>query len=401
MNKKSFFTGLSVGLASALVLFVIYLGVQNIMSTVQEAGLGLVEVEYESLDAKFQDILKELDKYYYEDINTDDLYSSAIKGFVDGLGDPYTVYFTKEEFQSFTEGIDGTYEGIGAYVGYGDSRDELLIIAPMEGSPSEQAGLKPLDHILSVDGIEVSGMTTEELVQLIKGPKGTKVLLTIERDREVLDFEVTRDQIIVPTVSHKMLENQIGYLRISGFDRVTYDQFMEAYKDLESQGQVGMILDLRYNGGGLTNIVSAIADELLPEGIIYYTEDKFGEGAKIESDEAHRFDKPLVVLVNEGSASASEILAGAIKDHERGTIVGTTTFGKGLVQTSLFLDDGSALKITIAKYFTPNGNFINEVGIEPDIISEIPEVEDPEALPEDWDPQLDQAISVMMDKLKE
>ena len=400
MNKKSFFAGLGSGLAIALVLLVIYTGVQGVLALTQEQGLGVVQVDYESLDSKFQDILTRLESTYYEEIDVDELYDGALKGFVDGLGDPYTVYFTAEEYTSFTEGIDGTYEGIGAYVGYGETREELLITSPMEGSPSEAAGLKPGDRVIKVDDVEVSGMTLEELVKLIKGPQGTEVLLTIMRDYDMMEFTVVRDQIVVPTVSHKMLEDQIGYLRISGFDRVTYDQFMEAFEDLKAQDMQGMILDLRYNGGGLTNIVSAIADELLPEGVIYYTEDKNGEGFVSESDEEHQFDKPLVVLVNEGSASASEILAGAIKDHERGTLVGTQTFGKGLVQTSMFLDDGSALKITIARYFTPDGNFINKVGITPDVISEIPEVEDVSTLPEDWDPQLDEALDVMKDLLK-
>lgn len=400
MNKKSFFAGLGSGLAIALVLLVIYTGVQGVLALTQEQGLGVVQVDYESLDSKFQDILTRLESTYYEEIDVDELYDGALKGFVDGLGDPYTVYFTAEEYTSFTEGIDGTYEGIGAYVGYGETREELLITSPMEGSPSEAAGLKPGDRVIKVDDVEVSGMTLEELVKLIKGPQGTEVLLTIMRDYDMMEFAVVRDQIVVPTVSHKMLEDQIGYLRISGFDRVTYDQFMEAFEDLKAQDMQGMILDLRYNGGGLTNIVSAIADELLPEGVIYYTEDKNGEGFVSESDEEHQFDKPLVVLVNEGSASASEILAGAIKDHERGTLVGTQTFGKGLVQTSMFLDDGSALKITIARYFTPDGNYINKVGITPDVISEIPEVEDVSALPEDWDPQLDEALDVMKDLLK-
>ncbi len=401
MNKKSFVIGLLAGLAVGVVLFSIYSGIQAVMNIAVDQELNFVEVEYESQDAKFQDILNQLNNYYHEDINVEDLNEAALKGFVDGVGDPYTVYYTKEEYIGFTEGIDGTYEGIGAYVGYGDSRDVLLIISPMEGSPSEKAGIKAQDRILAVDDVDVSGMTTEELVKLIKGPKGTDVVITVDRDREVLDIIVTRDKIVVPTIKHELLDGDIGYIKIAGFDRVTYDQFVEAYDELEDQDQKALIIDLRYNGGGLTHIVSAITDKLLPEDLtIYYTEDKDGEQIIIPTQDKDEFDRPLVILVNEGSASASEILAGAIKDHERGVIVGTTTFGKGLVQQSMTLDDGSALKITIAKYFTPDGHYIHGTGIEPDIISELPEVEDPDELPEDWDPQLDDAVEVIEEMLE-
>lgn len=402
MKKHSFLKGFLAGVAVMVVLVLIYTGVQSVLDFTQDRGLGVVTVEYESLDAKFQDILEKLDTNYYEEIDTDDLYASALKGFVDGVGDPYTVYYTDEEYKGFTEGIDGTYEGIGAYIGYGDTRDILLIVSPMEGSPAEAAGLEAQDRIMTVDGTEVSGFTTDEVVKLIKGPKGTDVSIGVYRDGEIVDLVVTRDKIIVPTIKYELMEDNIGYIRISGFDRVTYDQFVEAYTELEAQGQEGLVIDLRYNPGGLTNIVSGITDVLLPEDLtIYYTENKAGEQTVIETQSKSSFDKPLVILVNEGSASASEILAGAVKDHERGTIVGTTTFGKGLVQTSVFLEDGSALKVTIAKYFTPDGHYIHGTGIEPDVVSEIPEVEDPDSLPEDWDPQLDDAKKVMMDLINQ
>jgi carboxyl-terminal processing protease len=266
----------------------------------------------------------------------------------------------------------------------------------MVGSPSEKAGLKAMDRFISIDGVDVSGMTTEELVKLIKGEKGTTVVIKVSRNNKVLEYSVIRDEIVVPTVSHEMLDNKIGYLRIGGFDRVTEAQFMEAFLDLEAQNQEGMIIDLRYNGGGLTHVVAAIADELLPKGIIYYTEDKEGNKATVYSDEERQFNKPLVVLVNQSSASASEILAGAIKDHERGVIVGTTTFGKGLVQQPVILSDGSVLKVTVAKYFTADGHYIQDVGIEPDILAELPELDEDATVPEGWDPQLDVAVDTIL-----
>jgi len=400
-SKKSFWIGLGTGLSISLLVGALYLGIQSVLDFTKTAGLGLIESEYGSQEDKFEDILEKLNTYYHEDLEPENMYMEAYKGFVDGVGDPYTVYFSKDEFESFTEDIDGTYEGIGAYVGFGETKDELLIIAPMVGSPSEKAGLKAMDRFISIDGVDVSGMTTEALVKLIKGEKGTTVVIKVSRNNEVLEYSVVRDEIIVPTVSHEMLENKIGYIRIGGFDRVTEAQFLEAFIELEAQNQEGMIIDLRYNGGGLTHVVSAIADELLPKGIIYYTEDKEGNKATVYSDEERQFKKPLVVLVNQSSASASEILAGAIKDHERGVIVGTTTFGKGLVQQPVILNDGSVLKVTVAKYFTADGHYIQDVGIEPDIVVEVPELDENETVPEDWDPQLDVAVDTILKMIQE
>lgn len=395
-KRTNYIFGIITGIIVSSIIGFVLVAVYFSMS--KGEGLGDKSQPYVNLEAKLKDIEAELKKKYYEDFDEEKLYEEAYKGFVEGVGDPYTVYFTKEEYKDFIESVDGTYEGIGAYVGYGETQDELLIISPMDGSPSEKAGLKALDRIMLVNDIQVSGISVEELVKLIKGPKGTDVNMTIRREGKEYTYVVTRAQIIVPTIKHEMLEEQIGYIRISGFDSVTYDQFMVAFNELEAEEQKGLIIDLRYNGGGLTHIVSSIADELLPKSIIYSIQDKEGNKQVIESDDEHKFDKPLVVLVNGSSASASEILAGSIKDNERGIIVGTTTFGKGLVQSGTLLDDGSYIKITIARYFTPDGYYIHKVGIEPDVVAEIPEVkeEDIDSLPEDWDPQLDVAIEEMI-----
>jgi len=396
---KNYILGIVTGVViTSIIILAILVGYYGLSGLSRKNSHSEVkEASYDHLEAKLQEIEEALEESYYEDFDEEALYEKAVEGFVEGVGDPYTSYFTKEEYKDFTEGIDGTYEGIGAYVDYGETKDELLIVAPMDGSPSEQAGLEAMDRIMKVDDVQVSGLSIEELVRLIKGPKGSKVRMTIRRDGKEQEIVVTRAKIEVPTIKHEMLDHQIGYIRISGFDGVTYDQFMEAYKELEAEEEKGLIIDLRYNGGGLTQIVSAIADELLPEGIIYTIQDKNGKEEVIKSDEAHQFNKPLVVLVNGASASASEILAGAIKDHERGIIVGTTTFGKGLVQSGKVLEDGSFIKITIAKYFTPDGHYIHKKGIEPDVLAEIPEVDekDRENLPDDWDPQLDVAIEEM------
>lgn len=401
MSKKgNYFAGMATGVIIMLVIMVIYFGVQSFIGYTRQVGVNMVASEYEDQDTKLQDILNVMEEFYYEDFDSENMYDEAYKGFVEGVGDRYTVYYSPDEYKDYSEDIDGTYEGIGAYVGYGENEGELIIIAPMDGSPSKAAGIEAFDRILEVDGVDVNGMTTTELVKLIKGPKDTEVVLKVQREDETLDIPIIRAQIEVPTVSHEMLDDDIGYLRISGFDGVTYEQFMEAYSDLEANGQKGMIIDLRYNGGGYTHIVSAIADELLPKGTIYYTEDKNGKQNVIESDEKKRFDKPLVILVNESSASASEILAGSVQDHERGIVVGTQTFGKGLVQRGVELDDGSYVTVTIARYYTPDGNFIHGTGITPDVVAELPDLDEDTEYPDDFDPQLDVAVEEILKLMK-
>jgi len=289
-------------------------------------------------------------------------------------------------------------------VTYGENGKDIEVLSPFDGSPGSIAGLLPKDKIIAVDNKEVTGMSLEEVVTLIKGEKGTEVVLTIYRPSESkeLDIPIVRDTIDLQTVAHEMLDDNIGYIEITGFQTVTYEQFMEALNDLESQGLNGLIIDLRNNPGGLINIVSSIADQLLPEGLIVYTEYNDGEREEIFSDEEHKFNKPLVLLVNENSASASEILAGAIKDYGVGTIIGTTTFGKGLVQTTYQLEDGSALKVTVAKYFTPNGNYIHKVGIEPDITIELPEEYRNQLYVErEHDTQLLKAVEVISKQINE
>jgi carboxyl-terminal processing protease len=357
----------------------------------------LLEEGYKSSEAKLEDILSFIDIVYYKE----ELYNSAYEGLLKGLDDPYTVYFNKKQFESFMEDTSGSYEGIGAIVSYIKETQEIMILSPFIGSPAEKAGLLPGDIIKKVDGEEIKGLLLEEVVaNRIKGKKGSKVTLTVYRktDDTTIDIIITRDIITMPTISHEMLDNKMGYIRVTGFEKATHKQFMKALNELQKEGQQGMIIDLRNNPGGLLNIVVKMADELLPKGLIVYTEDKYGRRREDKSDEAHKFTKPLVVLVNGNSASASEILSGAVKDSGIGTIVGTTTFGKGLVQRTFPLEDGSAIKVTIARYFTPNGNYINKKGIEPDVRVELPEelkrklVIEPEK-----DTQLKKAIEVLSD----
>ncbi|GMQ60183.1 carboxy-terminal processing protease CtpA [Vallitalea sediminicola] len=410
-ERKKFIYGLFVGMAIILVINVIYFGSSKLMHEVEDnKGVQVVKEGYDNPEEKIDDILKLVDdRYYLEDYNKDDLYNSAYEGLygglLEGLDDPYTVYYTKKQYDSFMESTSGSYEGIGAVVTYIEETKELMIVSPFIGSPAEKAGLLPGDIVRKVDDQDIEGLTMEEVVaNMIRGKKGTKVTLSIyrESDESNKDLVIKRDVITMSTVSHEMLEDEIGYMRITGFEEVTYDQFKEALYDLEAKEEKGLIIDLRNNPGGLLNIVIDMADELLPQGLIVYTEDKNGYREQASSDEEHKFTKPIVVLANENSASASEILTGAIKDSGIGTVVGTTTFGKGLVQRVFPLEDGSAVKVTISKYFTPSGNYIHGKGIEPDVQIELPEELKKElVIKREEDTQFAKAVEVMKDKIAE
>lgn len=398
-NKKPFFTGLAVGLIVMFIFNFYFFGIRYGINILFSDGFS--KEEYSKMEQKMDRIVTYLDQYYYEDVDKNKLIEGSYGGLVSQLGDPYTTYFDPKTFEEFSIDTEGSYAGIGVLVSIDEKDNSIVVVAPFEGAPGEQAGLLPQDKILSVDGEDVTGEELDQAVSMIKGPEGTTVTLSIYRKTEdrIFDVEVTRQQIDIPTVSHEMLEGDIGYIKIISFDRVTYDQFMEAYNDLNQQGQKGMIIDLRNNPGGLLDIVKEIADELLPEGLIVYTEDKEGNKETLTSDGQRQFNKPLAILVNGNSASASEILAGAVKDHGVGTLVGTTTFGKGLVQSIFDLKDGSAIKITVSKYYTPNGHYIHGQGIEPDEVVELPEeLQNQLSLPRSEDIQLKRAIEVIQEK---
>lgn len=360
----------------------------------ESLGASFENEKYDSFDEKLEAVISTLEENYYEEIDINALYEEAIRGLVAGVGDPYTSYFTQEEYASFVEKMSGSYEGIGVVISYGESKEIVLVVAPFKNSPGEKAGILPGDRILSVDGTDVIGMDIDKIVELIKGDKGTDVIVSVWREDQELELTITRDVIEVPTIEYSLMDNEIGYIVMSGFDLITEEQFKAALTDLEKQGAQGLILDLRNNPGGYLHIVYAIADELMEKGkMVVYTEDKNGNREELITQDDESFEKPMVVLINENSASASEILAGAIKDHELGKIVGKTSFGKGLVQGSIELEDGSSIKVTVSKYFTPDGNYINKVGIAPDV-----EVEaDVET---EKDEQLDKAIEVLMEMIE-
>ncbi|MCI9532062.1 MAG: S41 family peptidase [Lachnospiraceae bacterium] len=327
-------------------------------------------------DALFQEDVKEkageiadlIDQYYYEGIDTDAMKEGVYAGMVNGLGDPYSSYFTAEEYASFNESTTGVYYGIGVVLQQNAETKAVMVLHVYPDTPAEEAGMKDGDMIVKIDDVEVKGQELTELVNLIKGQEGTKVCLQLARDgeKDYVEANVERRQIEVPTVQYQMLEGNVGFIQVTEFSDSTPEQFQDAIQELEGQGMGSMIVDLRDNPGGVLKAVCTMLDILLPKGLLVYTEDKYGNRSDYESDDAC-MDIPMAVLVNGNSASASEIFAGAVKDYGYGTLIGTKTFGKGIVQTIIPLSDGSAVKMTMAKYFTPKGNYIHGVGIEPDI----------------------------------
>lgn len=383
-TKGMFVVGILTGiLASALTASCIYIGARaddafkfaNTPSVVTERkDTGDNGITSDDTVAKLEAIEEVIDKYYYkeEDINTDNMIEGMYAGLVSSLGDPYSVYYTADEWKELMEDTEGIYYGIGAYV----SKDEVSgygkISGVIDNTPAQESGLRENDIIYEIDGESAYGLELSEIVARIKGEEGTTVHLTIVREGEsdYLEIDVARKKIEAPTVNYEMYDNNVGYIQITEFDEVTYDQFVEALAVVKGSGAEGIILDLRSNPGGSLSVVVDIARQILPKGLVVYTEDREGERTEYRCDGENELNLPLVVLVNGNSASASEILAGAIKDYEKGTLIGTTTFGKGIVQRILPLTDGTALKLTVSAYYTPNGNNIHDIGIEPDIVCE-------------------------------
>ena len=353
MKNHSFFKG---ALAGALVVLL--------------AG-GVVSCSvFKSEENQKMELLNSLiDRYYIGDVDETDLSEGVYKGYIEGLGDPYSVYYDEEETKQMSESLSGEFGGVGALMSQDRETGVITVLQVYDGSPAQEAGMRDGDTLYKVEGEEVTGEDLSDVVSKVKGEKGTQVTITVLRadTGEEEELTITRDTIEAQTVSHEMKENNVGYIRITEFDTVTYEQYKEALEDLGDQGMERLIVDLRSNPGGNLDTVCDILDLMLPEGLIVYTEDKNGEREEYTSDEENQFDKPLVVMMNGYSASASEIFAGAIQDYGLGQIVGTQSYGKGVVQSVFDLQDGTSVKLTIAEYFTPNGRSIDGEGITPDV----------------------------------
>ena len=328
-----------------------------------------------------------------DEVSDDELKEFLIKGYVSGLGDPYSVYYDKEETDSLFESTEGKFSGIGVSITQDSETGAMTFVNVYEEGAGAEAGFQAGDILYKIDGEDVTGQDLNNVVAKIKGEEGTQVEITVLRGENMEEYTATatRKLVEVHTVEHEMKSDGIGYIRITEFDSVTYDQFASALEDLENQGMTGLVIDLRNNPGGNLDTVCDILDLILPEGTIVSTKDKNGEGETYTSDEEHKMEIPLSVLTNGNSASASEIFAGAVQDYGVGTLVGTTTFGKGIVQQIFPLTDGTSIKLTISEYFTPKGRNIHGTGIDPDVEVEYEyNKEDPEA-----DNQLEKAIEIV------
>ena len=391
-NKKGFLQGARCGaLAMLLVAGLVSCGLK-----MKDSGSGKDAVD-SSTQKKVSELKELIDQNYMGDVEEKQLEEGIYKGFISGLDDPYSVYYDEEETKSLYETTEGEYQGIGAVLSQNMNTGIITLVQIYDDSPAMKAGLKDNDILYKVNGEEVTGVELTEVVSHIKGEKGTTVEMTVLRgaDNEEVTVTATRDTVEAQTVKYRMMDGQIGYVSVSEFDSVTYDQYQKALKDLEGQGMKGLVVDLRNNPGGNLNTVCDMLDLMLPKGLIVYTEDKDGNRQEASSDDENQFTLPLAVLVNGNSASASEIYAGAIQDYGIGDIVGTQTYGKGVVQQIFDLKDDTCVKLTIAKYFTPKGRSINGKGITPDVEVEYEADENnPEA-----DNQLDKAVETIKNKL--
>jgi len=345
-------------------------------------------------------IIKIIETRYVEDVEIKKLIEGAIRGAINALGDPHTAYFTPQDFENLKISLQGSYEGIGITVTL-DEEGRVTVISPIEDSPAERAGIRPEDRIVKVNDTDLKGLTLNEAVELMRGPKGTEVTLFIQRKghEELLKFDIVRDAVKLKTVKSKILNDSIGYIKITSFDENTGSDFKKELYGLKNKGIKGLILDLRNNPGGALNECVEVADELIGESLIVYTKDRYGNIIEEFRSDAKKINIPLVVLVNRYSASASEIVAGAVKDTNSGILIGSKTFGKGSVQELVSFEDGSGFKITIARYYLPKGDCIDGTGIEPHIKVELPEGTDVFNVDESKDLQLKKAIEVIKDKL--
>ncbi len=393
-KKRAFAKGLLTGIiimAAVIIVFIVAMRISY--STYNYSDTGLLD---DATEEKIGLLAGYIEENYYEDVEVDELREGLYQGLFDNL-DIYSEYYTEEEYNDLLESeIEGSYSGIGAAMQQDPDTMLVTVIRVYDGSPAQEAGLQVGDFIYKVDDYDATTMELSELVTFIRGEEGTPVHLVIYRDGEKMEFTIYRKNLDYPTVVCDMLDDNIGYIEVSEFAETTADRFEDAIDDLKEQGMESLIIDLRYNPGGVLESVCSIADDILPEGLIVYTEDRDGKRVDYDSTNDRYLDIPLAVLVNYDSASASEILAGAIQDRDAGIIIGTTTFGKGVVQTLRQLTDGSAVKVTTQRYFTPGGTCIQGIGIIPDVEIDYEFLgEEDDEYSYDLDNQIQEAIRVL------
>ncbi len=362
--SKIFVTGIVTGITSMMLLVMVLVFTGKIEFTFMGSGSPLEK----EVSKKARVIGTYIDKYYLDEIDSQKMADSIYKGIFNGLGDDYAAYYTADEYKGITEKSSGTYCGIGAEVERTKEGD-ISIVKPIKGSPAEEAGIKAGDIIYAVDGEIIAGTDLTTAVSKIKGKAGTKVVLKVVRrgENDYLDIEIERRLVEENTVLSRLLPGKTGYIRVTGFEEVTNKQFKNAVDTLEDSGMKSLIIDLRDNGGGLLSAAVGMLDRLLPKGLLVYTKDKNGVADEYFAEDDKCVKLPMAVLVNGNSASASEVFSGALQDNGVAKLVGTKTFGKGIVQTIFGMEDGTALKMTTSRYYTPKGRNIHKTGLEPDI----------------------------------
>lgn len=380
MNIKketaSYLKGILMGVVvtvTVLMLFITvasYTGKINISSVIgTDQNSQITDKQAAKIKDKINLLSAYIDKYYLNDIDYDKMADSVYKGILNGLDDKYAAYYTKDEYKDISEKSNGVFCGIGAYMSQDPNTGVLTIIGVVKGGPAQKAGVKKGDILVEVNGENIEEKDISYTVSKVKGKEGTSVEIAVKRKNaaELIKINITREVIKDKTVSHKMLDNNIGYISVSGFEEVTKKQFVKAVDDLEKKGEKGLVIDLRDNGGGLLNTAIGMLDRLLPKEMVVYTKDKQGVAQEYYTKDKQEVNVPIVILVNGNSASASEVFCGALKDYGKAVLIGTKTFGKGIVQSSFALEDGTAIKFTTSKYYTPKGTNIHGKGFEPDV----------------------------------
>jgi carboxyl-terminal processing protease len=399
INKNK---ALLLGIVLVVITSILTFMITNTIEVVMGDRVVISRSDYENLKnvEKLLGLKEYIKKNYVEGAEDNTLMDGAMKGLFEALEDPYSTYLTPAEFKSMNEATSGSFGGIGVIVTKSEE-GYITVVAPVEDTPGEKAGIKTNDRIIKVDDKDLVGMELDKAVELIKGEPGTKVTLTISRDKvqQPMVFDIKRELINQRAVKSEVKESNIGYIRISSFDVDADKDFIKELNALKAKNIKGLILDLRQNPGGYVSSCLEIADELLGEGMVVYTED-INKNRQVYNSKGGGLEMPLIVLVDEGSASASEILAGAIKDREAGLLIGTKTFGKGLVQSVESLKDGSGFKLTTQKYYTPKGISINKIGIEPNIEVKPMEIKEDQREEDIKDLQLERAIQEMLKQIK-
>lgn len=402
MEEKKRFKVYKIIMLVVLVAFITFIlttiGMQQYF-TGTELGKKLVTTSETSnqIATELSKYRKIIDKYYLGEVDEEKLKEGAIKGYIEGIGDKYTEYISKEDMKDYMEDTTGNFVGVGIYMVQDTKENKIMVLSPIKGSPAEKAGIQPGDYIIAVDGVEYTGEQMSTVSNKIKGESGTTVKIKILRENETKEYELKREKITVNPVEGKVLENNIGYIEFSSFDEGTADLFKNKFEELQKQGIKSLIIDLRNNGGGIVSEALKIADYVLEKDqVILYEVDKNNNETVEKSENNPIINMPIIVLTNENTASSSEILAGALKDNGKAKIVGEKTYGKGVIQQLLTLPDGSGLKITSEEYLTPNKTKINGVGIELDETIKLPDtVKNELQVEEKDDTQLKRAIELL------